>query len=814
MLQVIQEDLASLVVRALQSELEKRGEIRLLGRGAFAQCFLEVEADSVHKVLLPRLRFDSQDRLVVSAEWEPFEIAVLKRMNRTPGFPMSVRDSTSVLGFHTVEMGFEGQNTFTSLVKGNPLSQGVVVERGIWLADLINKLHDAGYLHLDLAYWNIVARDPDGPTNPSRTQVRSRPYRDPHAPHLCVLDFGLSVPTPQSGDDLSEPILLQGWSVGYGAPELLVERNGVLVPSSENATYASDVYSLGAFLYFCLVGEDPYPVPSGLGREQIRAAAKRQQEQGELDPVALGTIKDPPGQNIGLRRIIEKMLAGDPGKRYQSMLEVLDALAPSSATRHIDGRVQPSKAHLLREQARRCPPPRAYLGRQSKHVAQTPVTGRTRVPRLETLFTGIKCLPVSPPLADRLDPSRVDRSDESLSAGRQPALSKPDPDDLDAPPKDALPVADAIKSHRRLAILGKGGIGKTTVTRQLVLSISKSWSDDPERDTIAWSPSARELVSAFPRWIPFRVVLRDFADWVRRRQGGGEEPKPEELAKILFCVEDIRSYLVEELLRPTSADGEGPRQHEKLGVLLQTYPSLTLFDGLDEIPGYEETKGATARASLARAIVEFSDWLDQLGEETPDPDRAPPAHVVVTCRPEAFIQPQEIGADLGEIGRLEGFCSTSLCGLGDDQIRAFVELHLGALLARSLAATDGTTGPGELPSLADRILGEPRLRAVARVPLILRLVVEDALVAGDMERSYLPHSIAGVLDRATERLIREWEQERRLFEGTHEIPLASIAATLQLTPEQLRHAVERMAFRSPSEEGEWSAHGADQGRYR
>ena len=83
----------------------------------------------------------------------------------------------------------------------------------------------------------------------------------------------------------------------------------------------ADIYSLGCTLYVLLTGKLPYPMP--LSTQKLEGHRFR-----DAPPIR-ESAKDVPAE---LAAIVDKMMAKDPADRYQTMAEVVEALA--SFSRH------------------------------------------------------------------------------------------------------------------------------------------------------------------------------------------------------------------------------------------------------------------------------------------------------------------------------------------------------------------------------------------------------------------------------------------------------------------------------------------------
>ena len=88
----------------------------------------------------------------------------------------------------------------------------------------------------------------------------------------------------------------------YIAPEQVDDAHG--------ADIRADIYSLGCTLYFLLAGQPPFP-----GGRLI-------QERGNVS----ANMRHPPGQIraacAGARRVVQRMMAKDPARRYPTPHEV------------------------------------------------------------------------------------------------------------------------------------------------------------------------------------------------------------------------------------------------------------------------------------------------------------------------------------------------------------------------------------------------------------------------------------------------------------------------------------------------------------
>ena len=99
----------------------------------------------------------------------------------------------------------------------------------------------------------------------------------------------------------------------YVAPEQALNSHG--------ADIRADIYSLGCTFYFLLAGRPPFP--GG------KAAQKLMMHQTKM-PTSIRELR--PDVPAALAPVLETMLAKDPAKRYRTPAEVVEVLAPWTAT--------------------------------------------------------------------------------------------------------------------------------------------------------------------------------------------------------------------------------------------------------------------------------------------------------------------------------------------------------------------------------------------------------------------------------------------------------------------------------------------------
>ena len=202
----------------------------------------------------------------------------------------------------------------SALIPSDGLPPESVIRYGTQIADALAHAHERGIVHRDLKSQNVVIT-PEG--------------------RAKVLDFGLAARMPQADAEAvtktQEALPHAGMLVGtlaYMAPEVL---------RGEAATARSDVWALGVLLYEMVSGRLPFGGDTAAD-------------------VASATLKDAPTSlpsrvSAGLRSIIQKCLAKEPGQRYALAAVVqgaLDAIQSDTAVTQPAGIAPTSAARTWR----------------------------------------------------------------------------------------------------------------------------------------------------------------------------------------------------------------------------------------------------------------------------------------------------------------------------------------------------------------------------------------------------------------------------------------------------------------------------------
>ena len=181
--------------------------------------------------------------------------------------------------FYAMEL-VEGETLETRVRRHGPLNPKVVVEIATQIAQALTAAAAQGLIHRDLKPGNIMLK----PGNAGATELEVK-----------IIDFGLAKAVADVGGEMD---ITHGEFVGtpnFASPEQFESRP---------VDVRSDIYSLGATLWFALTGKAPF---AGRNIEEIRGA----QKLAALPTEQLKAAHVPPP----LKSLIKSMLALEPAGR-------------------------------------------------------------------------------------------------------------------------------------------------------------------------------------------------------------------------------------------------------------------------------------------------------------------------------------------------------------------------------------------------------------------------------------------------------------------------------------------------------------------
>jgi serine/threonine protein kinase/WD40 repeat protein len=252
---------------------------------------------SVYRAFDPKLNRQVALKVLPPRQATPEAIS---RFQREAFVALQMRHDNVVTSFELAQHGtvhflvmelVDGRSLSAHLAKQRRLSVRETARIGYDVALALEHAHGQGIIHRDIKPSNILL---------SREG------------HVKVADMGLAKffgPQSQSGGPETRTGQFMG-TIDYCSPEQAID--------AKRADIRSDIYSLGCTLYHCLTGEAPFA--EGTEVQRIMAHI-------ESLPVAIRSKnRDVPS---GFAELIEKrMLAKDPGDRFQTPAEAAEALAP------------------------------------------------------------------------------------------------------------------------------------------------------------------------------------------------------------------------------------------------------------------------------------------------------------------------------------------------------------------------------------------------------------------------------------------------------------------------------------------------------
>ncbi|MCP4698825.1 MAG: hypothetical protein GY862_18535, partial [Gammaproteobacteria bacterium] len=252
-------------------------------------------------------------------------------------------------------------------------------------------------------------------------------------------------------------------------------------------------------------------------------------------------------------------------------------------------------------------------------------------------------------------------------------------------------VLDALgkKQRRKTVLLGDPGSGKSTLARYLLLSLLEPPLDRDGKPQ-AWTRH-------FGGCLPLLVELRNYMA---------------EKANSSECHNFVEYF---HYLGKSEKYG---LNHQELKQHLKTRPSLTVFDGLDEIfdPGM--------RAKITQEIIGFADFY-------------PHARVLVTSRLSGYQGKPFLDADFEEY---------TLQDLNEEQIKIFAQGWFGLIFADNPVEADTRR-----QRILDAMQHAPAIRQLAGNPLLLTMI---AIIAKHQE---LPRERAKLYEHAAKVLCHQWD---------------------------------------------------------
>jgi serine/threonine protein kinase len=258
-----------------------------IGSGGMGQVFKAQHKPTGKNVALKVLSADAvkNKRLIERFKKEAKAVARLKHPNVVRAYEAGKFNRIRYLVMELVE----GENMLARVKRKGPLPVEECVACVLQAARGLGYAHEKGVTHRDIKPSNLL--------------------RDRHTGRVKILDMGLARVEEEEDEDAVR-LTMPGQMLGtarFMAPEQIED--------ARNADVRSDVYSLGCTLYYLLRGKAPY--------------------SGETVAHTLMAHVNAPVPDLCKKRtdvpdwlgdIFQRMLAKDPGERYQKMSDLVDEI--------------------------------------------------------------------------------------------------------------------------------------------------------------------------------------------------------------------------------------------------------------------------------------------------------------------------------------------------------------------------------------------------------------------------------------------------------------------------------------------------------
>ncbi|MCH9648787.1 MAG: ABC transporter substrate-binding protein [Deltaproteobacteria bacterium] len=268
-----------------------------IGEGGMGAVFRAVQMplgrDVAIKVLLPALESTPsmtqrffQEAKALSQLSHPHVVSIIDFGNTEDGMIYMVMEF------------LQGSTLGEVVPQGTGLSVGTTVRLMRQICSGVGAAHRCHLVHRDLKPENIFVA-----TSAAASEV------------VKILDFGIARALGGQGDTrLTQTGLIMG-TPGFLAPEQ--------INSAAEADSRSDIYALGAILYFMLTGQRPYH-----GQTPQSILAQQLQEPPSVD---LGKL----GDRRPLARVVLEAMNLDPEARFQTTEEIVEALEEAAGAEEL-----------------------------------------------------------------------------------------------------------------------------------------------------------------------------------------------------------------------------------------------------------------------------------------------------------------------------------------------------------------------------------------------------------------------------------------------------------------------------------------------
>jgi hypothetical protein len=264
--------------------------LSLLGEGSWGRVFEAEDGDLRRRVALKVIRARDRKTGVPNAVAERVIREARAAARLTHPHVVQVYEVGEDQNLVYIAMELIDGGTLRDLVKsGGPMDAARACAMAADAADALGRAHSLGVVHRDVKPGNLML---------SRTG-------------RCMLaDFGLAT--------IDDPNDSHRYSRTAGTPHFVAPE----IVRGNPADARSDIYSLGATLFYLLTGRPPFAEAGGDGSKGNRDGVLR----AHLDRPAPDLRKLRPDLDPGLCEIVAKALAKDPSKRFQKAEQLAAAV--------------------------------------------------------------------------------------------------------------------------------------------------------------------------------------------------------------------------------------------------------------------------------------------------------------------------------------------------------------------------------------------------------------------------------------------------------------------------------------------------------
>jgi serine/threonine-protein kinase len=284
-----------------------------LGEGGMGQVFKarHRKLDRVVGLKLIRKSLVGSPDLVLRFRQEIEAVAQLSHPNIVLAYDADEIDGVC---FYTMEY-VEGTTLGQLVKRSGPLPVSLACEYVRQAALGLQHAHERGLVHRDIKPSNLIqtwTSRPLDPTAGGAADERNRKLWGTHQPLIKILDMGLARVQLAAGLNASTGSLTEK-GVLMGTPDYISPEQAL---NAHKVDIRSDLYSLGATLYFLVTGQPPFP--GGTPMEKVI-----HHRLDEPSPMA----KVRPGVAPEVQAIAGKLLAKQPEARYQTPAELASVLS-------------------------------------------------------------------------------------------------------------------------------------------------------------------------------------------------------------------------------------------------------------------------------------------------------------------------------------------------------------------------------------------------------------------------------------------------------------------------------------------------------